>query len=394
MRRRRRQGAGVLAACLGTGAWCGGAAGAPAGPPARVAHVVLEGDFEAMAPVRRVGEELERSARDGDALVVLEMDGDRGRPDVALALAELVRASRVPVAAYLADARDRRVGAAQACVASVAASAAVHPATVLRAVPGDGLVELAPERADRERAERGLAGAVYARLRERGASGELGQLLSDSACAGPPPGAWALVPSDAAAEARVVFEDPGPPAEGSAVWRLVDREPSGAPRLELAGERLVRLRVAGATAQSALAAAGAAGVKGAPRARVVIDLTLARPRTEVAGLVGEVDDLLRRAGDDLGLPKPPRSDISEDRYRAASSSARERLVAARERLARCERLVAEYPELLRTPAPGQTELSGTPAAYAARWRTVFQKRADSARALEDKASSFDPAGRK
>jgi len=359
-------------------------------PPGKVRHVAIVGDFEAMSPVRKFGEELERAAKDGDALVVLEMNGDRGRADVALALADLVRASSVPVAAYLSDARDRRVGAAQCCVGVSARYMLIDHATSVHALPGDALRDLAPDKPDWERIGRELSGAAYARLRESGAAVDLARLLCAAAVEDAPPDAWAVVPADPLGEARIVFEDPG--AAGGTVWRLVGRAASGAAHLTITADRLKQLRAVTAYAGAPGGVAGVLGIKGPARSRVSIDMTLSAARADVESGIAEADELLRKAADDLSLPKPPRQDISDDLYRKASSAARERIASARERLDRSERVVAEYPELTRTAAPGRTEVAGKPSTHGAGWRITFQKRIDLARTLEEKAAAFDPAG--
>jgi len=369
--------------------------GAPVARSGRIRHVVLRGDFEAMAPVSKLGEELERTARDGDVLVILEMDGDRGRCDVALALVEVVRASRTPVAAYLADGGDHRVGAAQACVSLVAAERVMDPGTVVRAAAGDDLAELAAlGSSDAERTSRELSGVVYARLAEADAPKDLATALVPVPGEPWPRDAWAIIPVAGAGGPTVVFEDPASSLEGGSVAaRLTDRAASGGVVLTLSAERMKQLGIAKGLSRSAGGVPAAVMATGVIRGRTTIDFTLGGPRRSVEADLRDVDDLLRRATDDLDLPKPPRRDISPDLYRRAAASARDRISAAQGLLERSEAVVAEYPELTRTPAPGQTGVAGTASAYAAKWRAAFQSRSDRASKLEDKATAFDSGGR-
>ncbi len=360
----------------------------------RVSHVHLTGDLEAIAPVRRLGEVIDRAGRDGDSLVVLELDGDRGRLDVALALVDVIRGSATPIAVYLADGRDHRVGCAQLCVAVAARDAVIEPGTGVRSEPGDGLRDLAPDKTDWERVVRELSGTMYASLRERGGPGDLAQAIVGGAGDDVPREAWAVFAADGAGEAKVVFEDPGRAEGGGVVWALMGRSASGLPRLSLSSEQLRSLRAVRALAASAGGVPAALGIKGSARPRATIDATIGRVRADVENDLNAADDLLRRATDDLDLPKPPRADVSDDVYRRAARAAREKLKGASERLVRSERVVEEYPELARTAAPGQTDVAGTPSVYAARWRAAFQKKRDQVRKLEEKCATFESPDRK
>ncbi len=373
-----------------------GAQDEPAGGPrsGRIRHVLIRGDLEALAPVARLGDEIERARREGDGLVIIEMDGDRGRSEVALAVFEAVRGSRTPVAAYLADPRDRAVGAAQLAACLAAKDRLIEPGTSVRASAGDDLAHLSsPDADDVERVARELSGAAYARFADMGAPADLASLLVPARGEPWPRDAWALFPAGSAP--MVVFEEPQGSAEDpGAPVKLSARARAGGVLLVLDADRLKRLGVVRATAPSANGIPSLVGAKGLVRTRVTIDFTLAAPRRSVERDLAEVDELLRRATDDLDLPRPPRQDVSEDVYRRAAGAAFEKIRGARTALERAEALVTEYPELTRTPAPGQTEVAGKASVYATRWRSAFQSRADRAGTLEEKAAAFDPSGRR
>ena len=342
-----------------------------------------------MAAATRLGEELDRSSREGDALVILELDGDRGRSDATLAIAEAVRACPVPVAVFLSDARDRRVGAAQLCIGVAARDCVVEPGTTVRASPGDDRRDLSPEKPYWERVSRELSGLLYARLREAGAPADLSQVLAGLPHDAKPDQAWVISPPDTSGEIRVVFEDPGRIDPPAAAWRLVERAPDGSPLLLLNADRLRSLHAVRGTASSTSGVLGALGVKGRVNPTVTIDATLDLPRRQVEADLTSTDDLLRRAGEDLDLPKPPRADVSGDAYRKAARSARQRLTAVTNLLDRTEALLEQYPELARTAAPGQTEVAGKPSVYAARWRSTIQTRRDQAKKLDAKCAGFE-----
>jgi hypothetical protein len=47
-----------------------------------------------------------------------------------------------------------------------------------------------------------------------------------------------------------------------------------------------------------------------------------------------------------------------------------------------------YPEIMRRPAPGQTQVGGKPSSYASKWRSMVQSRRDKIEKLAQTADKF------
>src|SRR5262249_4995217 len=105
-------------------------AAAPTKPlSSRVAHLRIDGNFEIARAAPDLRARLAEAAARQMGLVMLELTGNAWRPDIALELARVVRASPVPIAAWLADEDDHRVGVGQLLVARAAAICCIAPRT-------------------------------------------------------------------------------------------------------------------------------------------------------------------------------------------------------------------------------------------------------------------------
>lgn len=358
----------------------------------KIARVQVRGDLETMVAASELAERLEQAAERGATLVVLELNGQRGRLDVVHAMAESVKRSKVPVAAWLPGARGKAIGVAQLCVGMSGTRCVVRAGQSVRAGPAADLRAVAPDKTDWEREARELSGSLYARLREAGGPGDLSQVLVGALDGAAAKEAWVVVSADAGAEPRIAFEDPRRPV-GAEVWRLVAPGPKGALELGVSVERLLTLHAVTDVIGPATTELAALGVRGAQLPAAIVDADIAPWRSGVEAGLRVADEALRRAEDKLDLPKPPKADISPDTYRRAASSARAMLKDADRGLSGAEANIEKCPELTRTPAPGQSAVAGKPSSYGTRWKSLFQQRRDRIAKLEAKAATFESGGK-
>lgn len=341
-----------------------------------------------MQVVARLDEEIVCAAKANAGLLLLELDGDRWRADVVWAAGQKIRNSPVPVAVYLSDAAGRSVGGGQLMLGLLATECFVEPGTVVREAPGDDLRELAPEGSDFEQITRELSGAVYTRLTDLRAPSELADVLVGLGSGKAQPLLWALYEPAAQTPARVQREDPVEIIPGTRSVPIVTRAFDGSPRLSIPADTGVALRLYRGAQASPASACAALGYRAGIKSHVRLDSGLDDARRRTGADLEAIDTLTERVKALLDLPDPPHAATSPDRYRRAGKSAADEIDAGRALLARCEKALEDYPELLRAPAPGQTAVGGKPSAYAARWRSAVQSRRDRLDKLEARARIF------
>ncbi|NUQ54174.1 MAG: hypothetical protein HUU19_15975, partial [Phycisphaerales bacterium] len=128
-----------------------------------------------------------------------------------------------------------------------------------------------------------------------------------------------------------------------------------------------------------------AGTRLAP---VTLRVSLDDARAKAADLLAVADRALAASDKALDLDWPRDPNVSRDLYQKAAAGVTRDLDSAATALAALESLLAEFPELTRTPAPGQTTIAGKPSAYAARWKREAQGRADDLTKLRERARLF------
>lgn len=356
-----------------------------------VRHVELAGDLDSMRIVGRLDEEITSAARAGAGLILLELDGDRWRSDVVWSAAQKVRESPIPFAVYLSDTADRTIGAGQLALGLLAADCFVEPGTTVREAPGNDLRDLVPEETDIEQVTRELSGALYTRLTELSAPADLADVLVHLGAGMPQPLLWVLYEPASQSPARLVREDPVEIVPGTRNIQIVGRAFDGTARLNIPAEVGVRMHVYRSSQASPGAMGAALGFRGGIKSRVRLSSGLSEARRQAGDDFEDLDTLFERVKTLLDLPDPPDAAVSPDRYRRAGRSALEEVETGRSFLARAEKSLADYPELLRAPAPGQTSVGGTPSVFASRWRSAVQSRRDRLDKLEARARLF--AGR-
>lgn len=353
----------------------------------RVYHLRLEGDLDCTALVAAFRERLEDAASKKCGKIILELSGDRWRPDVVRDLAFALRESHLSTIAVLNDPQDHRVGAGALAIGLLAQELFIERTATVLATPDHIAGELAPESADVEKATRELSGALHVALAPRGLESLAWMTVDPTREAIAKP--LYVKPANATTPAQLTNSPPSPTnqARGKPPAPVVKPPAASSDRgvtVELSAADLESLGLATPVRGLANVAAGA-GTRLAP---VTLRVSLEDARTKATDLLAAADRSLASAEKTLKLDWPRDPTVALTTYQKAATSASRDLDSVATTLASFESLLSEFPELTRTPAPGQTSVAGKPSAYAARWKREAQSRADDLTKLREKARLF------
>ncbi len=335
----------------------------------KVWHLRITGDLDSDRLARDFAAELDRAASANAALLLLELDGNRSRPDVVLAMGRRVTECRVRTAAYLADGRDRRVGIGQLMLGVLCTDAFVAPGTRVVHTAADDLRALAPDDTDWRRIADDLIAEAGTRIESRSGDARLAGLL-----VAPVESAWFVAEADPAR----IETDP-PPGPGA---QFVYFASSGPDRIEIDAALAVSLRLArGIPAGVPRLLTDLGARAGSPRTQVKLSSGLGDAERRLEREMGDLRVAMERIQETLRVTaakldrRPQPSD-----YRRAGNAALQQIDAADRALADAESLTAEYPELLRDAVP-------TPSAGRARLLTDLRRDLDRRRATAEEYRS-------
>lgn len=353
----------------------------------RVYHLRLEGDLDCTALATAFREHLEDAASKKCGKIILELSGDRWRPDVVRDLAFALRESHLSTSVVLNDPLDHRVGAGALAIGLLAQELFIERTTNVFATPDHIAGELAPESADLEKATRELSGALHVALAPRGLESLAWMTVDPTRESLEKP--LYVTPASAATPARLTNSPPSPTnqARGKPPAPVIKPPAASSDRgvtIELSAADLESLGLATPVRGLANVAAGA-GTRLAP---VTLRVSLEDARAKAADHLAAADRSLASAEKTLKLDWPRDPTVGRDAYQKAATSASRDLDSVATTLALFESLLSEFPELTRTPALGQTSVAGKPSAYAARWKREAQSRADDHAKLREKARLF------
>lgn len=360
----------------------------PSRPKAgRVYHLRLESDLDCSVLTGALHERLGDAHEAKCGTIIIELSGDRWRPDIARDIAFALRESGMRTLAVLADGRDHRVGAGALAIGLLADELLIERGTSVVANADLIASDLAPDSADLEKATRELSGALHGVLAPRGLE-SLAWMLVDPAHEVVEKPLY-LTPASAGDRAGLTDSPPVPPRQvrgkpATPVVRPPAKSDDRGVSIELTADDLARLGLATPVRGLANAAPGS-GTRLSP---VNVRASLTEARARAAEQFDAADRALAAAEASLKLDWPRDPTVSRETYQKAGGSAARELDSASGSLALLESLLSEYPELTRTPAPGQTGVAGKPSAYAARWKREAQSRADRLAKLRDKARLF------
>jgi len=319
-----------------------------------VRHVRVEGEIDCARFAGEIGRALVEADARGPSLVLLELNGNSARLDLVREIAATLRSLEAPVAVWLVDDEDGKVGVGQLVLGLQVGGVFVAPGT--RAVNGADLGGLAPAGTDWEQVGRELAAPIWLRLHE-----------GNEALA---PLARGLVFGEAT---RVVRGTRGGVASMDARdWvdgdGLIVVDDGG--RVELGSDVLVELGLARVAARAHEIARDVAGVRGVGRAEVLRS-GLAGAHEASARAVGGLDELLGKIEAALEVDADGRSRRSAEL--AAIRRARPLVRTAIEAIGDLEARLRDYPEVLALPLDvGVTASEAGAAANARAWAKALE----------------------
>jgi hypothetical protein len=337
-------------------------------------HLRVSGDLECAQDVRAIAATFDEAAQAGSPLIVMELSGHESRLDLVWQLGRAVRESAVPVAVYLSDDAGKQVGAGQLCIGVLASACAIAPGVTVRGTAGSTtLAPLAPDNTAWSALNSELYEWTLKAATTRGVPEE-----SAAAVVSPTVPLWALFEDG---RARIVSKAP---IAGADAVAIVEGDPA---RLVMDGKTAERLSLVSDVLPHWSAMPPKLGVKTSARTDRSITTGVAAPSARIAPLVTRIDRDEEDAKVALKLPWPVPKKIASETYHAAAAKARAKLDDLASGLAELEQILQTYPELMRRPAPGQTDIA-KPSAYASRWRSLVQTRRDRMTKLADTAAKF------
>ncbi len=346
----------------------------PAGPatletahslrPVKTRHLRLSGDLDCTKLADAFGEELRRAVAAGAELVVLEMDGNAWRPDVARAMSRRLAESPVRTMAWLTDSRDKCVGLGQLVLALTCGDAFIAAGTRIVHTPSDDLRRLAPEDTEWDAIAADLISPIATRVESAGGDPRLGALLL-----APEQSVW-FVPSDGGAGVIEIE-----PPSGNQATRFVLANAAGAERIEITPALAISLRLVRGSSPTIAQALKGLGVRpSGSRGRANIESGLAEAGRRLEASMSDLRVALERIEETLRVTatKLDRRPLASD-HRRAGAHALDQIESAERLLGAAEALTVDYPELLRDEAP-------TPAARRERVLSGFRRTLEDHRA--------------
>jgi hypothetical protein len=312
-------------------------------PPGRVAHVRVIGDLDNAKAGADVIAELERAKRERVTLVVLELESERTRADIAWEVGRTVRESPVPVAAFLHEGPGGKLSGGALAIGLLSRELFVRPRTEVREDGADDLRWMAPAEVSWERVDREMTGALWAALKQRGADQSLGTLLvarrPSAWCIPAENGPWSIVVSEPALGAGVRVRQ---------IVSGADAATGSGGRVEIRAEELAGLGVAKCSATNVPQVIASCGRAGATRSTWTVTSDLEGARRRVLASVEEAKASRVRASELLDVRKraPGRTVTAAD-YHGASREATVEIDRGFAGVRAADKELGEYPELLR-----------------------------------------------
>jgi hypothetical protein len=137
--------------------------------------VKASGDLDSDHFLRTIFAELDRAR--GVSLIILELDGNRARPDLVARLGDRLDSNIPPVAVLLRDTSDKKVGIGQALLGGFVKHCFIDEATRIASTPEDDIRYLAPSDTKWELVEQQATGPLWRKLTDLNADQSLPQIL-------------------------------------------------------------------------------------------------------------------------------------------------------------------------------------------------------------------------
>lgn len=375
MRTRRIQFALALALLAGLGP----ARANPEGGIPRFSVVRWNGDLDTRRTLDDLLEAVASAARAGPAFLLLEISGDRARPDLVHEALSALGSIETTMGVLLRDSDDGRVGAAQAAIALAARHAAIAPGTRIVRAPGEDLTNLNPEIKDWS--------VIGLDLRHRAREIAARRALPESwveALLAPRAEMWYF--EDEHAAPRLEADAP------AHARRVVERTPEGW-SVSLGASEAARL-FALSTHRNERTFLDELGAKGRPLSTASVESGLARAHERCLFLVEHARAASRRADAALDVRARRRGSeiITPRHYHRAADEAGAIVAEGRAAIAEIQKHTTDYPELLWMKAPpdarAPTEIGGPSRTTLASWRAAVRDAESALSRLDDRIADY------
>ena len=359
------------------------ALGAPASPAQTERHAVIRfrGDLDTRHTTTEFLDALTALNADAPGLILIELDGNRTRPDLLYTCVRAIHGCETPVAVWLADPSVPTIAPGMLGLALAADHRALHATTAIERTPDDTTEHLNPDISDWAVARLDLRSAA----RDLAESSGLDRILYESALAPRTP-LWAI--TDENGQAVITADEPVRPTTP-----LVTKDESGWTYSadNAAAARLYALPVH----RTRRAFERALGLRGRPTETIEITSGLAEAHTRARTLIDRTRDAVRLAEAtlDVRAGRAATSRVLPHEYHAAAAKARPLVEQCRDAIAEIAELSERYPELLQFDPPPDadtpTDLGGDVRTPLSAWRTAVRDAEYDLSRLDDRILTYE-----
>lgn len=327
----------------------------PARPTGRYTVLKVSGDLDNDYLCKAITTELE-STKDC-SLIVLELDGNRARPDLVAKLGAKLKGNPTPITVLLKDTTDKKVGVGQLLLGFYAKSCFIDPTTEIAAASGDDLKPLGPPSTSWDAIAREIEGAVWTRLGERNADRGLAHALT-----APREDWFALPGTDVHQPWRCSPATPAITQSNTPPRQVIWATSTGVSRITINPETAIGLAICSAKAQNTtpLLADANLSIRSTRTDRTITN-GLSEAAASMTRIIEDAKLAARKISTTLTVKSTPTRPASPQEYRKAAQAALDQIDKAQRDLDRADALLSDYPELERrqSPNPKKPVLKGS-----------------------------------
>lgn len=348
----------------------------------RIRHIGVSGNLDTMRVAREIESRIQQASKAQVDSIVIELSGNKWRPDVVHAIAGSLRAATVRTNIWLRRSKDGSVGVGQAVLGLIATECWIEPGTEIAGSSDGDCLDLSPKGTNHAKLIQELMRWAGERRDIRDFDPLLPRLLL-----GPPTALWA-VGDQPTGRLRITPIDPASERQAPARAFALSRPKPGAPAdLSISSEVAADLHLALGEATYMINLFEHRGLKPDSSLPLPIVVDLNQILGNATKSLDALDRELESIETVLGAKPRDQRINTQNFYRDLGDKVLKRTSKAREQLDACEETLVDDPEIARTPPPGASRV-GAPDTHATAWRRTFQKRRDLIARLEKRARGF------
>lgn len=335
-------------------------------PEHRHAVLKLRGDLDSEKTYQEFAQGFKSLAARSPRLIVIELSGNRTRPDLLFEIIRLITNADIPIAVWLADPADRRIGPGMLGIALAAQHAGIHQSTTIKRKPDDSLTPLNPDIGDWALVNLDLRSAA----RDLAESTGLDRILFESALAPRTP-IW--ITQDEFGSDTLTSDEP---SDQSRAHQLVTKTADGW-SFDLSAQQAPRLYSV-AIHRTPRAFTSSLGLRARPLETIEIDSGLRGEHERCLSLIRDtrIAVSLATASLDIRAGRAATTRIMAHEYHDAAEKAAPLVEQSRAAIAQIAALTKDYPEILWLPPPpdadSPTEIGGPVRTSLSAWRDAVR----------------------